>query len=136
MGTLAWSPYLALGNRNIDNAHKALVPVLAQVGQVPDAQLSTAMWGLVARLEVDFRAEETMMESIECPELRPHREQHARLLGTLHGAAAAAENGAFDEARSVAALLPHWFMFHLATMDQSLVVALDMAGASAYGRAM
>lgn len=135
MGTLAWSPYMALGIGSIDQAHQALLPALAQVACARDAQLSTALRFLVARLEDDFRAEESLMESIGFPELHPHREQHARLLGALHRTAAAAENGAVGEARSVTALLPHWFVFHLATMDQSLAVALQMAGASACGSA-
>lgn len=69
------------------------------------------------------------MEEIDYPELRAHREQHARVLSALHHVAPHVMNGDLALGREAAELLPQWFLFHLASMDTALAFALDLDGA-------
>ncbi len=108
----------------MDQSHKALFEKLTKVQNVSDANFPAHYASLVARVEQDFRQEEILMEEIDFPGLRNHREQHAKVLGGLHHAAAAVMNGDVELGRHAIALLPQWFLFHISTMDATLASAL------------
>ncbi|HEX5343543.1 MAG TPA: hypothetical protein VFX55_13705, partial [Duganella sp.] len=78
-------------------------------------------------LEDDFRLEEDLMEAIGYAAIASHREQHARVLATLHRLP---QNDVVAGRHAVGLLLP-WFELHLATADTALAMALQTAGAAA-----
>ncbi|OGB20940.1 MAG: hypothetical protein A3I66_19515 [Burkholderiales bacterium RIFCSPLOWO2_02_FULL_57_36] len=125
MSNSLWSSETSLGISSLDEPHKALLDKLAQLQSVSDADFSAHYASLVARVENDFREEEELMEQIDFPGLRCHREEHAKLLGGLHHAAAAVMEGDVALGRRAIELLPQWFVFHISTMDTALSFALQ-----------
>lgn len=124
MDTTALSPDMVLGIPLFDEAHAALAEQIQQLLHGPDDEFEDNLAALVECLEVDFRVEEQLMDAIDYPATRSHREQHARVLATLHGLAP----GDLAGGRQVAALILPWFQVHLATADTALAIALQMAG--------
>ncbi|HEU4776780.1 MAG TPA: hemerythrin family protein [Telluria sp.] len=120
-----WTPDMALGIPLMDEAHKALAQQISALQQLPeDSAFDTGLARLTESLEADFRAEEQLMEAIAYPAIRSHREQHARVLATLHSLA----DGDHAARRRVVALLLPWFHVHLETADTALAAALEVAG--------
>lgn len=124
MDEFAWTPDMELGVPLMDLAHQALVERIARLQGLPDEQVEAGFLALVDALERDFREEEWLMESIGYPGIPPHREQHARVLASLHCTDAADA----PAVRHAAVLLIRWFRLHLSTMDAVLVAALELAG--------
>lgn len=120
-----WTPDMALGIPLMDDAHQALAQQITALQQVPeDGAFDSGLARLTESLEADFRAEEQIMEAIAYPAIRSHREQHARVLATLHGLA---DGDHAARRRAVELLLP-WFHVHLETADTALAAALQVAG--------
>jgi hemerythrin len=124
---VTWSPEMVLGVPEMDDAHKALLAELARLDAAPDDQFGAGFLALITALERDFQGEEALMEKIDFPALRSHREQHARVLSGLHHVAPDVMRGDFTLGREATKLLPQWFQFHLSTMDAALAVALELA---------
>jgi hemerythrin len=123
MEKIEWTPALALGVDAIDAAHRHLLEQMNGLLTGSDSDVAQGMEALVTAMERDFREEEEMMEQIVYPGIRPHMEQHARVLAALHRIAP----GDVAAARAALVLLPQWFEVHLATLDTALAVALDLA---------
>lgn len=124
MDDFEWNPAMELGNPALDEAHKALFDEMMRLYAAPDSELAEGLPLLCDKLERDFREEEDLMEALDLPEVREHREQHARVLSALHHV----EVGEPAEAREALMLLPQWFQQHLATMDRPLAAALYPVG--------
>ncbi|MBJ7310465.1 bacteriohemerythrin [Rugamonas sp. CCM 8940] len=125
MKQMKWSPEMALGVESLDLAHQALMAQMLHLGDADDDALDDGFVLLVKHLERDFREEEDLMESIDYPVIKSHREQHARVLGALHAVAP----GDRAAAREALGLLPLWFQVHLSTQDAALAMALNLAAA-------
>lgn len=123
MKTDNWSSVLVLGQPAIDAAHQALAGRVARLAAGSDGELEAGLPALVDELEADFRAEDALMEEIAFPGIQAHREQHARVLAALHHIDARDPAAA----RSALGLLMEWFQLHVATMDNVLAIALDLA---------
>jgi hemerythrin len=126
MNMVNWSSDMRLGVARIDTAHESFLRALTMVAEAGDDHFCDAFCGLVRRVEHDFLEEEAMMEEIDFPGLHSHREQHARVLGTLHQVAGHVMQGDIGTGRTAVALLPQWFMLHLSTMDTALALALEL----------
>lgn len=126
MSQSLWSAETFLGIPSMDELHKALLDELAQLESVNDADFPEHFALLIAHVESDFREEEEVMEQIDFPGIRAHREEHAKLLGGLHHAAAAVMEGNVALGRHAIELLPQWFIFHISTMDTALSFAVQL----------
>lgn len=124
MDVYEWIPAMELGNPALDEAHKALFHEMMRLHAAPDSELAEGLPRLCDKLERDFREEEDLMEALDLPDVKEHREQHARVLSALHHV----EVGEPAEAREALMLLPQWFQLHLATMDRSLAAGLHPVG--------
>lgn len=131
MQTINWSQDMSVGVSEMDDAHKAFIADMAELLNAPDDRFSPAFMSMITKVENDFREEEQLMEEIDYPGLRDHREQHAKVLGALHHVAPHVMSGDLALGREAAELLPQWFLFHLTTMDTALAFALDLDHASA-----
>lgn len=119
-----WSPDMELGIPLFDEAHQALAEQIAHLQARPDEEFGDGLEALIEALETDFRVEEGLMEAIDYPEIRSHREQHARVLASLHGL----REGDLSRCRHAVGLILPWFHLHLATADTALALALQAAG--------
>lgn len=117
-----WSADMALGIPLFDEAHQALAEQIAHLQTRPDAEFAEGLEALIEALEADFRVEERLMEAIDYPALKGHREQHARVLATLHGLRGDTATG-----RHAVGLILPWFHVHLATADTALALALQQS---------
>jgi hemerythrin len=113
MERIARTPQLEVDTPSTDLAHQALIEQVARLLEQPDQQFEQGLTVLVGQLEKDFREEELLMEEVDYPGIPAHREQHARVLATLHGLAP----DDLVTARKAVSLLPLWFQVHLASMD-------------------
>ena len=105
----------------------SFVEELSCLMTAPDHEFGPSLFALIARMEHEFHEEEALMERIDFPDLHSHREQHARLLATLHHLVPNVMAGDYDLARISIDVLPHWLLCHLVKMDAALIAALDVA---------
>ncbi|HJV02101.1 MAG TPA: hemerythrin family protein [Burkholderiaceae bacterium] len=119
-----WTPDMALGVPLMDDAHQALAKQISFLQHLSNEDdFDAGLARLTDALEADFRAEEEIMEAIDYPAIRSHREQHARVLSTLHGL----RDGDHAARRRAVELLLPWFHVHLETADTALAAALQVA---------
>lgn len=123
---LNWSPFMRLGVADLDDGRQRLVQRLGRLDHCSDRQLHRRLSALHDRLEQLFLAEEALMLRLRLPGAAPHLAQHARVSRLLLQALAALDDAERAPARDFIALLPHWFMHHLSTMDLELSVAAGM----------
>lgn len=123
MDVLEWTPAMELGYPALDQAHRTLFDEMMRLCAAPDIELQRGLPLLCDKLERDFREEEDMMEVLDTPGIKEHREQHARVLSALHHV----EAGEPAAVREAILLLPQWFEVHVATMDRGLAVGLEHA---------
>ena len=122
-----WLPEMTVGYVAIDAAHQALFEQMVLLLGGKDSDLVDGVLALTDKLERDFREEETLMEGLDFPGLRSHREEHAKVLSALHHV----DPGEAAAAREVLDLMLQWFPAHVAIMDAALVVALRRAAVPA-----
>lgn len=111
---------MELGVDDIDEAHRALLDMINALLDGEDGDIVRGMAPLVDMLERDFREEELQMEQVDYAGIRTHREQHARVLATLHRL----PSGDAAAARAALILLPQWLSVHLSTFDSALAAAV------------
>ncbi len=122
-----WKPGMCADVEAMNEVHRDLLAQINALLTGSDSHVAQHMERLVELMERDFREEEELMEQIKYPAIRPHMEQHARVLAALHRI----EPGDVPAARAALVLLPQWFEMHLATLDKALAEALAHAGAQA-----
>jgi hemerythrin len=127
MKTIELKMSLVLGDTSVDHGHQSLFAALARLSDMEDADFGPACLTVFDTLERDFREEEAHMESAMWDGLPAHREQHARLLGDLHHAAAALDQGDCSPARRAVRLLPQWLELHIVTFDADMLAACPLA---------
>lgn len=127
MNHTAWSPHLSIGVPAIDNAHKEFLETLTDLTTAPEHEFGARFFGLVSRLEQDFRSEEKLMEEADFSGLVSHREQHARVLSALHRVLPLVMDGNLALGREAVQLLSQWFVYHLSTMDTAFALSMDLA---------
>ena len=93
---------------------------MERLSHTSDDQFADGFTALIADLETTFRDEEAVMEALNYPALRSHREQHARALAALHHAQPQVEGGDVALGREALELLPKWLLLHRSTMDLAL----------------
>jgi hemerythrin len=124
-----WSPEMETGLDAMDDLHREFCEALAGQSSLPDDVFCNAYPAFIMTIERAFRTEEQWMEEIDFPSLKSHREQHARVLGALHGTQSMVLDGDVMTGRKIVdQLLPEWFMFHASTMNMAVALALQLAG--------
>ena len=118
MSQIEWSENLSLGLPSIDHAHQILLQEVNQLASLPDSELSTHLFSLIKALESDFVDEEQLMEQSNYPDIRLHRELHARVLSALHRVVPFMLNNEFAPVREITELLPSWLVMHMMTVDK------------------
>ncbi len=116
------------GVPSMDAAHRKLKAALARLAALPDDQFGAAFPDLVAAIEHDFRHEEDLMEAINYAGLHSHREEHARVLATLHQTELHVTAGEIATGREALHLLEQWFTVHETRIDAALGAAIERAG--------
>ena len=105
-------------------ARRSMTEQMERLSDTPDDRFADGFNALVTTLEASFRDEESVMEALNYPALRSHREQHARALSALHHAQPQIEAGDIGLGREALELLPKWLLMHRSTMDLALASAI------------
>lgn len=113
-----------LGDPTLDTAHGQTFAALVKTLALPEDQFAAAYADVVDSIEFDFRQEEELMDSFQCPDAALHRAQHARMLAGLHHAASALMQGDAEPARRALRALVDWLPFHIVTQDRHLLRAM------------
>jgi hemerythrin-like metal-binding protein len=116
-----------LDSKQLDAMHDHIFARLRQTQSLAGEAFSASFTELVAAIEQDFRREEQLMETFQCPDSHQHREQHARMQSGLHHAAATLMHGDDGPAREALSALEDWLPYHISTQDRHLVSALRSA---------
>lgn len=125
-----WPSRMPTGTAALDMLHREFLHALACLACESEKKFEQRYRAFVQTAEYVFSTEEQWMEMIDCPALKHHREQHARVLGALHHVHLRVMCGDLETGRDVAVrLLPQWFTFHAATMDTALGMELQSANA-------
>lgn len=124
MSEVIWTTDMSFGMPELDASHQDILNGLAQLRDATGADFSAGYAHLLEKIESDFRSEEDLMETLEFPGLKNHREQHARILSILHQAALQVMEGDVLFGQKIIRLLPEWFIQHMATLDIALAEAL------------
>jgi hemerythrin len=107
----------------MNEARRSIATGMERLSHTADDQFADGFTALIADLEASFRDEESVMEALNYPALRSHREQHARALSALHHAQPQVEGGDIGLGREALELLPKWLLLHRSTMDLALASA-------------
>lgn len=125
------------GAAKIDHLHQDLFCSLEAVSASDDANFCPAFTTFVEQVERAFREEDMWMDDMDFPASAMHQEQHARVLGALHHVHAQVLGGDLHTGRHVVEeVLPQWLTFHVATMDTSLALAMQVAQSSGFETAL
>lgn len=116
-------PDAVLGEPSLDTAHGLVFDMLLKTLALPEGRFAVAYTDVVTGIESDFRQEEQLMETFQCPDAALHREQPARMLAGLHHAASALLCGDQLPAHQALNALVEWLPFHIATQDRHLLRA-------------
>ena len=130
MEKIEWTADLSLGLPEVDLAHKQFLTQLALIADAPDHEMKDHLSALIAGMESDFYQEEALMEKINYPEIKVHREQHARVLSAFHQAMPDVLRNDFHSARKALELLPQWVVMHIITVDKALVLYMEQMKAA------
>jgi len=125
MEKVLWTEQLSLGVPEIDDAHKKFLLQLSIVANMRDEKLGDVLFALIKDMEQDFAHEEALMEKIGYPDIRAHREQHARVLSSFHEVVPEVLKGDCHSAHHLLDLLPSWLVVHITTMDKALVLHMQ-----------
>lgn len=128
MAALEWSEALALDLPLMDETHKELVELLAQVECSDDAQLLTRWQALVTHTEQHFGMEDQWMTTTRFASGNCHSMQHKVVLQVMCEGALRAAQGDLQALRMMAAELALWFPQHSQTMDAALALHLRRVG--------
>jgi hemerythrin len=102
--------------------HRNFLERLSELDTAADGDFVNIYASFVAYTEHAFATEE---QWIGFPGLKGHREQHARVLSTLHHLHAHAMKGDLALGRKIVQqLLPQWFILHRLTLDTVLANAM------------
>lgn len=104
--------------------HQLILEEFARLAVVPPAEFAPVYAGLLGRIEADFRAEESIMEQIDYPDLQNHLRDHAGLLGILHKARPYIDEGDMSFAEMIRSSMPLMLVHHMNSMDMLLADAI------------
>ena len=110
-----------LGIPEMDQAHKELFFMLAQLQDASDEDFAAGSQELMRALEEDLRAEDNLMTASGYERRAEHTAEHMRIMACLRHAMEA-EDCAYG--RKAVRLLAVWLQAHMDTMDVALAVAL------------
>jgi hypothetical protein len=119
-----WSATTARARSAVISIGRAgLSEQIERLSRATDPCFAAGYIALVATLELQLRAEEAALESLNSRALRSHQEQHARVLAALHQAEPQVEAGDLALGREALALLDQWLPLQRASMDVAMLIA-------------
>jgi hemerythrin-like metal-binding protein len=122
---MVWKDAYSVGNELLDSQHKRLIELANELNG--DADLGEVLDGLSRYGDAHFRAEESLLEAADYPDLEQHRKYHAAFRDWLEGVVEAYRSGGDGAVvrRDVHHDLSIWLANHLLVSDQAFEPWLD-----------
>ena len=122
-----WPAGIETGVTSLDELHHDLFEAMASTSSATDEHFGNCYSALLKKVKCALIKEEQWMEKIDPTLLKMYREQHARVLSTLHNVHRKVLNGDFELGRKIAKdLLPQWYEVHVSTLDMALAIAIQV----------
>ena len=116
----AWEDRYLLGYAAMDDTHREFVDLVNALLTVGDAGLSVALTAFAAHLEAHFAEENGWMDSTDFPPRDCHKDEHAKVLASVHEVQQQLAEGDVAIVRALAEALQDWFPGHADYMDSAL----------------
>lgn len=129
MALYQWDDALSVGNRHIDDDHKHLMDLVAQLhdamraGQGKDV-VGGILENLINYTHTHFEMEEKFMRDINYPDYEAHRAEHARLVKEVKDLQSRFQSGSITITVSVSNFLSDWLRNHILGLDMKLANAI------------
>jgi hemerythrin-like metal-binding protein len=125
MALMVWKDDYSVGNELLDGQHKRLIDLVNDVNG--DADLGDVLAGLREYGEAHFKAEESLLEAANYPDLELHRQHHDAFRAWLAEVVAARRSGgdAAVARRDVYHYLSVWLANHLLVADKAFAPWLE-----------
>lgn len=128
MAGIEWKPEYSVGDPAIDQEHRELVDLVnrtavAILERHPDGDVQRAFGDLIRAVSAHFALEERQMRETGYDQLRPHKDDHERLIDVLRDLMDEPREGA-DVAEVLTRELEEWFAGHFREHDSRLHMKL------------
>jgi len=119
MALMVWKDAYSVGNAVLDSQHKQLIALINELDG--DADLAEVLEGLRRYGEAHFRAEESLLEAADYPDLEQHRKYHDAFRVWLEGVIDAHRSGgdAAVARQDIHHYLSVWLANHLLVYDKA-----------------
>ncbi len=127
-----WNPQLSVENPSIDEDHKHLIQLVNEFGVVAAQdqeidRLEQILQTLLVYTQEHFQKEEELMAAIGYHKIKPHQEQHRKLLARVEDLHNEFHGGKRRIASETAELLRFWLTSHIMLSDKELAEAIRRA---------
>lgn len=128
MAGIEWKPEYSVGDPAIDQEHRELVDLVnrtavAILERRPDGDVQRAFGDLIRAVSAHFALEERQMRETGYDQLRPHKDDHERLIDVLRDLMDEPREGE-DVAEVLTRELEEWFAGHFREHDSRLHMKL------------
>jgi hemerythrin-like metal-binding protein len=119
-----WSDRYSVNIAEMDGQHKKLLNLMNGLDEAiqkrrEDKQIAAIVEDLNDCVEVHFREEEKLMESLNYPQLDAHKSQHLHFLVQFHMMYSAYQSGHLELVQIFIQYLKNWFAFHMFSEDRT-----------------
>lgn len=130
MAYFEWASDMEIDGGPIDADHQQLVALVNQLhtattdgkGQEVVEQILNA---LIAYTVEHLQREERLMESMQFPNLGPHRIGHEKFMQKIHALKAKYDGGSISVASQLSTVLRDWLSLHIRRSDKEIKVFLE-----------
>ena len=130
MAYFEWASDMEIDGGPIDADHQQLVALVNQLhtattdgkGQEVVEQILNA---LIAYAVEHLQREERLMESMQFPNLGPHRIGHEKFMQKIHALKAKYDGGSISVASQLSTVLRDWLSLHIRRSDKEIKVFLE-----------
>lgn len=130
MAYFEWAKDMEIDGGSIDADHMQLVDLVNQLhtatalGTGQDV-VEKILNELIAYTVEHLRREEQLMESLQFPNLGPHRVGHEKFMQRIHALKAKYDAGSISVASQLSAVLRDWLSLHIRRSDKEIKVFLQ-----------
>jgi hemerythrin-like metal-binding protein len=130
MAYFEWAADMAIDNGPIDDDHKRLVALVNQLHTATtegrgQEVVEKILNELIAYTVEHLRREEQLMESLQFPNLAPHRMGHEIFMQKIHALKAKYDAGSISVASQLSGVLRDWLSLHIRRSDKEIKVFLQ-----------
>ena len=132
MSPIAWKPEYSIGIPSVDHEHQVLITEInntiieCSIEQNSKSSLLDRLGELQSQISAHFALEENIMAARNYDELKPHKDDHERLLDDIGDLMGELESSDSLDLERFSQRLSNWFLGHFSTHDARLHKCLEV----------